>query len=61
MIKVSKMTDYAVVILADMALRKGQLISSTVLAESTNLPEPTVSKILKLLARQKSLTRLIWP
>ena len=53
MIKVSKMTDYAVVILADMALRKGQLISSTVLAESTNLPEPTVSKILKLLARQK--------
>lgn len=52
MIKVSKMTDYAVVILADMAKRKGQLVSAAVLADSTNLPEPTVSKILKLLARQ---------
>lgn len=53
MIKLSKMTDYAVVILADMANRQGQMVSAAVLSESTKLPEPTVSKILKLLARQK--------
>ena len=52
MIKLSKMTDYAVIVLADMAGRQGQLVSATTLAESTKLPEPTVSKILKLLARQ---------
>lgn len=52
MIKLSKMTDYAVVILADMAARQGTLVSATGLAESTKLPEPTVSKVLKLLARQ---------
>lgn len=51
MIKLSKMTDYAVVVLADMAGRNGMLVSATTLAESTKLPEPTVSKILKLLAR----------
>ena len=45
------MTDYAVVILADMAGRNGNLVSAGTLASSTNLPEPTVSKILKLLAR----------
>jgi FeS assembly SUF system regulator len=53
MIKLSKMTDYAVIVLADMAGRQGQLVSATVLAESTKLPEPTVSKILKSLARHK--------
>ena len=56
MIKLSKMTDYAIVILADMAQRnierEGQLVSAAGLADSTKLPEPTVSKILKLLTRQ---------
>ena len=50
------MTDYAVIVLADMAGRQGQLVSATTLAESTKLPEPTVSKILKLLAKQKIIT-----
>lgn len=60
MIKLSKMTDYAVVILADMAQRnidrEGHRISAAGLAENTKLPEPTVSKILKLLARQNIIT-----
>ncbi len=60
MIKLSKMTDYAVVILADMAQRnigrEGQRISAAGLAENTKLPEPTVSKILKLLTRQNIIT-----
>lgn len=45
------MTDYAVVILADMAQQKGQTLSATTIAINTMLPEPTVSKILKLLAK----------
>lgn len=53
MIKLSKMTDYAVVLLADMAKRGGILVNATTLAEATKLPEPTVSKILKALARHK--------
>jgi FeS assembly SUF system regulator len=56
MIKLSKMTDYAVIILAEMAAHKGGLNSAAFIAESTQLPEPTVSKILKLLARQNIVT-----
>lgn len=50
------MTDYAVVILSDMAQnhdkQKGEVLSATTIAQSTKLPEPTVSKILKLLAKK---------
>lgn len=50
MIKLSKLTDYAVVILASMARQdKGCLMSASTLAVDTLLPEPTVSKTLKLL------------
>ena len=52
MIKLSKMTDYAVVILAEMATHNGALLSATGLSEKTRLPEPTVSKILKLLTKK---------
>ncbi len=51
MIKLSKMTDYAVILLVDMASRNHELVNAITLAESTKLPEPTVSKILKALAR----------
>lgn len=53
MIKLSKMTDYAVVVLSRMARSRGALLSAGNLAEKTNLPEPTVAKILKLLAKQE--------
>ena len=45
------MTDYAVVILAEMARGDGQLMTASGLSEKTALPEPTVAKVLKLLAR----------
>ena len=45
------MTDYAVVILAEMAKGEGQLMTASGLSEKTALPEPTVAKVLKLLAR----------
>lgn len=51
MIKLSKLTDYAVVVLAQMALSRDTLHSAVFLAEKTGLPEPTVAKVLKLLAR----------
>jgi len=51
MLKLSKMTDYAVVILADMAQHKNDLLSASVISQNTKLPEPTVSKILKLLSK----------
>ena len=55
MLKLSKMTDYAVVILADMAEHNNKhndtLLSAHSLAQNTKLPEPTVSKVLKLLSK----------
>lgn len=50
------MTDYAVVILAEMATHKGAQMSATGLSEKTSLPEPTVSKILKLLVKHNMIT-----
>lgn len=52
MMKLSKMTDYAVIVLAEMIKHEEQLMSASVLAENTKLPEPTVSKLLKMLARK---------
>ena len=56
MIKLSKMTDYAVVILAEMASHDSALLSATGLSEKTSLPEPTVSKILKLLTKKEIIS-----
>lgn len=50
MFKISKLTDYAVVILSKLAETPDALASAAQLAEATRLPEPTVAKILKLLA-----------
>lgn len=51
MIKISKLTDYAVVILAEMVARGDSLQTASDLSEKTGLPEPTAAKVLKLLAR----------
>ncbi len=52
MIKLSKLTDYAVVILAAMVSEQGERLTAAGLAEKTKLPEPTVAKVLKILARE---------
>ena len=49
MIRISKLADYAVVVLECLSGSE-QCKSAAVLAGSTGVPEPTVSKILKLLA-----------
>ncbi|MGH1455272.1 MAG: SUF system Fe-S cluster assembly regulator [Alphaproteobacteria bacterium] len=51
MIRISKLADYAVVILVEMAKYDDKLVSASALAVNVCLPEPTVSKILKLLVR----------
>lgn len=51
MIKVSKMADYAVVVLAALARSDGALMNVASVAAKTHLPEPTVAKVLKLLSR----------
>ena len=51
MIKLSKLTDYAVVLLTQIARRKEGLSTTSTLAAETGLPHPTVSKVLKILAK----------
>lgn len=51
MIRFSKLADYAVVILGAMQ-RENTRMSASGLSECTGLPEPTVAKVLKLLAKQ---------
>ena len=51
MIKLSRLTDYAVVVLAEMARVQGELAAASTLAAKTGIPEPTVSKVLKTLSR----------
>ena len=50
MIKITKMTDYAVVVLVALAATE-TLSSVSSLAQSTRLAEPTISKVLKALVR----------
>ncbi|MFA7275465.1 MAG: SUF system Fe-S cluster assembly regulator [Pseudobdellovibrionaceae bacterium] len=51
MIKISKITDYAIVVLASLAVARGEVLTATSISRSTQLPEPTVSKVLKLLSK----------
>lgn len=55
MFKVTKLADYSVVLLSAMS---DELQSSSKLAEFTKLPEPTVSKILKLLAKAEIVSSI---
>lgn len=51
MLKLSKMTDYATVILSAIARDKYRLHGALELADATGIALPTVSKILKILAK----------
>lgn len=60
MIKLSRLTDYAVVVLAEMSRTPrdagGGLMAASTLSLRTGLPEPTVSKVLKTLSRNGLIT-----
>lgn len=55
MLKLSKLTDYATVILCYMAKDYSNMQTSQELSEVTGIAQPTVSKILKVLVRAKIL------
>jgi FeS assembly SUF system regulator len=50
MFRLSKMTDYGVVVLGQLAGQSGRLLSAPDVAEATGLPSATVSQVLKRLA-----------
>ena len=51
MLRVTKLTDYATVVLTVLAARPQAVMSATELAEHSGLEAPTVSKLLKPLAQ----------
>ncbi|WP_454831948.1 SUF system Fe-S cluster assembly regulator [Pseudoxanthomonas wuyuanensis] len=51
MLRVTKLTDYATVVLTVLAARPGEVLSAADLAEQSGLEPPTVSKLLKPLAQ----------
>ena len=58
MLRVTKLTDYATVVLTVLAGRPGDVLSATDLAETSGLETPTVSKLLKPLAQAGLVTSL---
>lgn len=49
MIKLSRMSDYAVVVLEALCRREGASLSASQIAAEVSVPEPTVAKVLKLM------------
>jgi FeS assembly SUF system regulator len=56
MLRISKLTDYATVILSYLALEPARMVSATQIAKAIHLRTPTVSKILKILAEAHLVT-----
>jgi len=51
MLRIGKLTDYATVVLAELAEHPGECWSASQIAEATRLELPTVAKVLKTLAK----------
>jgi FeS assembly SUF system regulator len=51
MLRLNKLTDYAIVLLARMSQKGDGVVTAAELSDSTGLPLPTVSKILKCLGK----------
>ena len=49
MFKLNRMTDYAIVVLGELAHRQGEILATAQLAELTGLNQPTVAKVAKTL------------
>ena len=50
MLKLNRLTDYAVVVLSRLSKQVGMVQTANQISDGTGLPMPTVSKILKLMA-----------
>jgi FeS assembly SUF system regulator len=55
MLRLNKMTDYAVVMMAQMACQPERVRTAQDIARATGVPSPSVSKLLKALARGRLL------
>jgi FeS assembly SUF system regulator len=51
MVRLSKLADYAVLLLAQIVRREGQVSTAAALSESSGLSLPTASKVLKMLTK----------
>lgn len=51
MLRISKMTDYAIMVMVELSASRGEVLSAHALAERSHLELPTVSKVLKLLVK----------
>ena len=51
MLRISKLTDYAIMVMVEMNEAQDEVLSAHALAERSHLELPTVSKVLKLLTR----------
>jgi Rrf2 family protein len=51
MLRISKLTDYAILVMVELNESHGEVMNAHALADSTHLELPTVSKVLKLLSR----------
>lgn len=58
MLRISKLTDYAIIILSYLAQETGLVASASSIARASHLGGPTVSKILKILAESGLVTSL---
>lgn len=56
MLRISKLTDYALVILSYLALKPQEVASATLIAQKLHLTLPTASKVLKILAEAQLVT-----
>lgn len=56
MLRMSKLTDYGVVIMSHLARTPQQALSAAQVAAQVGIAQPTVSKILKILAREGLLS-----
>jgi FeS assembly SUF system regulator len=51
MLRISKMTDYAIMVMVELHASRSEILSAQALAEQSHLELPTVSKVLKLLVK----------
>ena len=51
MLRISKMTDYAIMVMVELHASRGEVLSAHALADRSHLELPTVSKVMKLLVK----------
>ncbi len=56
MFRLSKLADYGIVIMTNLARKPDRQFSAAEIAQESLIPQPTVSKILKMLTRAELLT-----